>query len=821
MRCWKVALPVVALVSLGACVRSASEPCGDQVCAAGLVCVRATEAVTHCVAPDQFADCRDAGRSDGDLCDQGNGRCYDGACLPIECGDRLVDPLEQCDDGDNRPGDGCSADCSSNEVCGNGVVDPIKREICDDGNLLGHDGCNDACEPETPRWRVLIPAMPVTTSPWTLAYMETTGRVLSLPADAASSVLYAWNGFGWLQAPSSSGPAARQEQAMVYDAARERVVLFGGNPGPLSGGGFNDTWEWDGDEWSLVAVEAEDRSSPAAAYDPKRKKVIAFGGYQQRGVTTFVRSDTVAWDGSAWTTIATAGPTARWGAAMAYDPIGGQIVLFGGRTSGINVLADTWVLRDATWTKVDATGPVARSGAVLIPGPGGLVLYGGTNGAALADGWRWTGTGWTSLGPQAPGARAAPAAAFDTARRRAVLFGSGPNNDPRTWEWDGTAWRGVTPEVPMAVEYAASTYDPLHQQALVLAGGITWAVRDGSWTTLTTASATALSGPGLVYDLLRDRAVLFGGVNSASVPSGATRYLATGTQPPAWTLASVTTSPPARWSHAMAYQPGTGTTLVFGGSDTLTPLADTWELDSDWHQRMPATSPPARSAAVMAVDPIRNQTILFGGVDAMNKPLGDTWQWTGSNWVELHPMGPMPTARSGATLTWNPSRRRLALFGGTAPIGQLADTWEWTGEQWTQIRSLAPPPPRAAHVTTPDSHGTGLVTFSGGGVTGPIADQWLLTWSTDDRAYERCLPHQDGDRDLRVTCDDPECWWSCSPLCGPGLSCATTAPRCGDGMPDPLESCQLCPADRGACPLCGDRACEATETAASCPGDCP
>src|SRR5205085_4788206 len=45
-------------------------------------------------------------------------------------------------------GDGCSADCRSNETCGNGVIDAVNGEACDDGNVLNGDGCDSACQIE-------------------------------------------------------------------------------------------------------------------------------------------------------------------------------------------------------------------------------------------------------------------------------------------------------------------------------------------------------------------------------------------------------------------------------------------------------------------------------------------------------------------------------------------------------------------------------------------------------------------------------------------------------------------------------------------------
>ncbi len=62
------------------------------------------------------------------------------------CGNGRVEAGEECDDGNNFPGDGCNATCTSDESCGNGIVDPA--ESCDDGNLVPGDGCDQICRRE-------------------------------------------------------------------------------------------------------------------------------------------------------------------------------------------------------------------------------------------------------------------------------------------------------------------------------------------------------------------------------------------------------------------------------------------------------------------------------------------------------------------------------------------------------------------------------------------------------------------------------------------------------------------------------------------------
>jgi cysteine-rich repeat protein len=69
------------------------------------------------------------------------------ACTNDGCGDSFVfvNNEEICDDGNRQDGDGCSADCKSDETCGNGVMDLM--ESCDHGILNGtpEDNCSVNC----------------------------------------------------------------------------------------------------------------------------------------------------------------------------------------------------------------------------------------------------------------------------------------------------------------------------------------------------------------------------------------------------------------------------------------------------------------------------------------------------------------------------------------------------------------------------------------------------------------------------------------------------------------------------------------------------
>ena len=80
----------------------------------------------------------------GEVCDNGPGAVADRTvetsgcntdCTQAFCGDGKLNRArgEVCDDGNNSNGDGCSADCKSEEVCGDGIVNPYAVEYATGG----------------------------------------------------------------------------------------------------------------------------------------------------------------------------------------------------------------------------------------------------------------------------------------------------------------------------------------------------------------------------------------------------------------------------------------------------------------------------------------------------------------------------------------------------------------------------------------------------------------------------------------------------------------------------------------------------------------
>jgi hypothetical protein len=74
-----------------------------------------------------------------------------------------------------------------------------------------------------------------------------------------------------------AGPPARSEAGMAWDAARKRIVLFGG-AGQSSA--FNDQWEWDGQAWKQIPTfnTVKPRASYVMVSALGEGGVLVFGG---------------------------------------------------------------------------------------------------------------------------------------------------------------------------------------------------------------------------------------------------------------------------------------------------------------------------------------------------------------------------------------------------------------------------------------------------------------------------------------------------------------------------------------------------------------
>jgi hypothetical protein len=278
-------------------------------------------------------------------------------------------------------------------------------------------------------------------------------------AIALAGSLHAQN-ISWVQAGYSSAPSARDDSGIAYDSAKHETVLFGGADFQTI---YGDTWIWNGAWYSIVpAASPAPRQGPALAFDGAAGNVVLFGGSPTAPVGTGTAfGDTWTWDGVNWTQqFPPISPPARVWTEIAYDPLSRTVLLFGGTNSpnGDNSFDDTWAWNGITktWTELHpAAHPSPRTINQLVydSATGTVVLFGGVTSdlTPLNDTWTWNGTNWIQHFPaSSPPPSNGPGLAYDAALKAVVLFGgavgtccSDSVND--TWVWNGGNWTEIYP----------------------------------------------------------------------------------------------------------------------------------------------------------------------------------------------------------------------------------------------------------------------------------------------------------------------------------------------------------------------------------------
>lgn len=111
--------------------------------------------------------------------------CFQCRFYSPTCGNGIVDPAEECDDGaenSDAPGARCRLDCSTAR-CGDAIID-APQESCDDGNLVGGDGCDRSCSVELPAASFTPPRPSVpssVTSPYAFLPYQLPGNNFQFP----------------------------------------------------------------------------------------------------------------------------------------------------------------------------------------------------------------------------------------------------------------------------------------------------------------------------------------------------------------------------------------------------------------------------------------------------------------------------------------------------------------------------------------------------------------------------------------------------------------------------------------------------------------
>lgn len=620
--------------------------------------------------------------------------------------------------------------------CGNSLVD--QGEACDDGNADVGDGCSAACRSTEMCGNGVVDPIDVDDNGNFVLDEVCDDANLGGHDGCTSGCLT--ESAGWAKV-SPAVPLPRIDAPMVYDPIRRRIVLFAGhsaNRSTTSPGALliprGDTWESDGEAWIQMtpSLTPTAREGAAMAYDGARRNVIMFAGYDGT-----LRNDTWVWTGTTWSLIVPpTSPAARSHHGMAYDGRRKVVVMFGG-AAGSTALRDTWEWNGTTWRQATpAASPTVQGNIAMTYDPVRAVIV--LVGSDLVDGpqtWEYDGTTWTQRAttttPQVT------SIAFDAVMSRVLAYGDQTTTGFATYTWDGTTWTFLNQTGPGAASAVSVVTRPgghvlMFGGEVTTCGGLfclirardeTWSWNGTTWTKLVVVAPKPRFQASATLDTRTDTIVMVGGADYPSVAYAET-WEYDGVQ---WRLFPDQPWATGRYAASIAYDQGRDEIVVFGGYDASTVLNnETWiRKDGVWSNPAPATVPTARGDAMMAYDAARKQVVLFGGTDNTGVPGAETWLWSGTTWRKASPVH-SPPARAGAMLAWDPIAREVVLFGG-GPSMIFGDTWTWDGTDWTERTLPFGPSARYRGNLAWDAGRRSLVLFGGTNLSGNLDDSW--EWS--------------------------------------------------------------------------------------------
>ncbi len=484
--------------------------------------------------------------------------------------------------------------------------------------------------------------------------------------------------------------------SLIYDKVNDRLIMFGGRENYLIADPpiyKNDVWEFKlpsesdpNTKWRKMSPSGtppSPRNESACIYDGLNQRMICFGGWAGKALGGFfemtLRSDN---DGE-WKELHPVGdvPSDRYTKAI-YDSKYQRMVIFGGN-GGSEDYKDLYSL--------------------TLPGKG-------EDGVSLKY----------DDAPEEGEPRSEHSMIYDSKNQSMVITGGFGDLD--VWkltlpkDLSKGVWAEAFPSHPPTFgrHLHEAIYDAKNERMIVYAGtsGIKylddiWELTlptkgDGVWTDKNPDSGerpSALKGMAAVYDDIRQRMIVFGGVEGIA-PNYLTRDLLAIDLPSEGKLTfkqfTIFSKQSATDGLKSIYDSDNKRMVLFSGYSKIrdvnlpeltgTHINEIWTLETSGEPVLrnisPSVGPLGRELTSLVYDEINKRLIMFTGTDANGHRMNDTWSlplgsFGSSEWQKLEPVGDKPEARWGGTTIYDSKNQRAIMFGGMD--GQkkpLNDVWE-------------------------------------------------------------------------------------------------------------------------------------------------
>lgn len=211
-----------------------------------------------------------------------------------------------------------------------------------------------------------------------LAYDSLRQRVVMVAARLGSTLqTWTYDGVNFTPLVTAHSPPDRVGSDMAYDAARDRMLLYGN-------GATNDTWLFDGVDWqqAFPATSPPVNTGHKLVYDPVHQETVMFT----------IGAQTWIWDGADWQQRnPSLAPSTRIGFGMTWDATRQRVALCGGadpyiQPSGYPLRpAELFEWDGTNWSRRQTTGLEPLLSLSMAYAFDSLILYGGGTATTPGD----------------------------------------------------------------------------------------------------------------------------------------------------------------------------------------------------------------------------------------------------------------------------------------------------------------------------------------------------------------------------------------------------------------------------------------------------
>ncbi|MBX3460150.1 MAG: choice-of-anchor D domain-containing protein [Planctomycetes bacterium] len=364
---------------------------------------------------------------------------------------------------------------------------------------------------------------------------------------------------------------------------------------------------------------------------------------------------------------------------------------------------------------------------------------------------------------------------FDAPNNRVVVFGGRRDGDKlntvMTFEMSGgqySGWRTLSPAgaAPAGRQYAHAVYDSANQRMVMFGGqldtgvaGDTWVLNLArgaeSWTQLAPAAPPSARRSGvMIYDSMRQRAVLFGGLGAAQTNDVWALDLDTSSPTHGeWSpLSPGGTSPSARFGHIGIHDPAGDRMVIVGGRAGSTDLIDIHQLDLAtlaWSSLAAGgTAPLGRYFTTWAFDETNRVLALQSGYRGSTAQR-DAWVLDLSGaplWAQVAADNDAALGRvvgggvyDGSRLLFYGGVNGAGLVGAEVSVLDVSGAPTWQSSMQAQSDSTGPEG-RWGGVMGYDGAGDRVLAWGGKGHVAYYGSVWALDRSTPGGQWARLAP---------------------------------------------------------------------------------